>query len=143
VSMLSCSRSLLGSDRPVFPVPWLASFAEVGCRQNSRQPQCQCGALVRSLPVTRLARPNFSPSSITRMSSSLSLLPTLLAAVIVGTDRRIVRRLRELNALSPEEATALPTWRLLSRWRARRLMGRGALVPVPPDRVYLNEEAWK
>src|SRR5207247_1957264 len=107
------------------------------------QPQCQCGALVRSLPVTRLARPNFSPSSITRMSSSLSLLPTLLAAVIVGTDRRIVRRLRELNALSPEEATALPTWRLLSRWRARRLMGRGALVPVPPDRVYLNEEAWR
>ena len=77
------------------------------------------------------------------MSSSLSLLPTLLAAVIVGTDRRIVRRLRELNALSPEEATALPTWRLLSRWRARRLMGRGALVPVPPDRVYLNEEAWR
>jgi len=77
------------------------------------------------------------------MNSSLSLLPTLLAAAIVGTDRRIIRALRAHHALSSDSAIALSRRGVLWRWRVRRLTGRGALVAVSPDRVYLNEAGWQ
>jgi len=77
------------------------------------------------------------------MLQGIAPFPALFAALIVGTDRRIVRRLRERNALSADTATTLPSWRLLSRWRAQRLMEHGALVGVPPDRVYLSEAGWQ
>jgi hypothetical protein len=76
------------------------------------------------------------------MLQTVTLFPAILAALIVGTDRRIVRALRDKQALSTDSAIALSPRRGIWKWRMRRLMGRGAVVLVPPDRVYLDETGW-
>ena len=78
------------------------------------------------------------------MLQGIAPFPALFAALIVGTDLRIVRRLRKQQALSPD--TAVPPPRAgfgIRRWRMQRLIGRGAVVQAQPDRVYLDEAGWQ
>jgi hypothetical protein len=77
------------------------------------------------------------------MLQTTTLLPAIIAALIVGTDRRIVRSLKEQHALSPDAAVPLPEHGSIWRWRVHRLMGRGVLLLAPTDRVYLDEAAWQ
>ncbi|HEU4996530.1 MAG TPA: hypothetical protein VFT29_17055 [Gemmatimonadaceae bacterium] len=75
-----------------------------------------------------------------------ALIPFLmiLAAVVLGTDRRIVRGLRDRQAQSPGSAASLPTGRFVWRWRLQRLLDHGAVVRVAAtDRLYLDEARWQ
>jgi hypothetical protein len=77
------------------------------------------------------------------MLQGIAPFPALFAAVIVGTDSRIVRALRKQHALSSETAVPPPARFGIRRWRMQRLIGRGAVVQVQPDRVYLDEAGWQ
>jgi hypothetical protein len=77
------------------------------------------------------------------MLQAVSPFPAVFAALIIGTDRRIVRTLRNQHALSRDTAVALPERFGIWRWRVRRLVERGALVRVAPDRTYLDEAGWQ
>jgi hypothetical protein len=102
----------------------------------------ELGATVRALPVAPDVRIRFIINEPI-MLQAITPLPAIIAALIVGTDRRIVGKLRRENALSPESATVLPRRWGIWRWRIQRLIGRGALVRVPPDRVYLDQAGWQ
>jgi hypothetical protein len=67
----------------------------------------------------------------------------VLAAAVLGTDRRILRRLRAARATSPGEAVVITSGSPLMRWRLGRLAGAGALHSVEHDRYYLDEEGWR
>lgn len=75
------------------------------------------------------------------MLELLSPLVLLLAALILGTDRRLVRRLRGAHAVSPADAMALEPRFPLAGWRLRRLAAVGAVRPATSGRWYLDERA--
>ena len=66
----------------------------------------------------------------------------LFAALILGTDRRIVRQLRQAKAFSNGSAIPLHTPPILGGWRLRRLAGAGAICQVRPARYYLEEDGY-
>lgn len=67
----------------------------------------------------------------------------LVAIAIVRTDRRMVRRLRDAGALSPERAVPVASGNALRRWRLARLVGGGALRREAGDCYYVDEEGWR
>ncbi|HVS00345.1 MAG TPA: hypothetical protein VMW27_27205 [Thermoanaerobaculia bacterium] len=69
-------------------------------------------------------------------------IPSIIAAQIVRTDRKIVRDLRDAGATTSERATLLEPGRHLRRRRIKRLEGIGA-VRRAGDRYYLDEAAWE
>ena len=73
----------------------------------------------------------------------LAPLGPLIAAAIVGTDRKIIAHLRTAGAITPERATPLKLRRPLAGWRTRRLVAAGALRNPSPDRYFLVEEGWQ
>ena len=73
----------------------------------------------------------------------LAPLAPLIAAAIVGTDRKIIAHLRSAGAVTPERATPLKLRRPLAGWRTRRLVAAGALRNPSPDRYFLVEEGWQ
>ena len=73
----------------------------------------------------------------------LAPLGPLIAAAIVGTDRKIIAHLRSAGAVTPERATPLHFRRPLAGWRIRRLVAGGALRNPSPDRYFLVEEGWQ
>ena len=77
------------------------------------------------------------------MLQAVTPFPAVFAALIIGTDRRIVRTLRNQHALSRDTAVPLPARFGIWRWRVRRLVQRGAVVQVAPDRSYLDEAGWQ
>ena len=78
------------------------------------------------------------------MLQSVTPLILVFAAIILGTDRRIIRALRENNATSPESGISLPPRNLIWRRRLRRLLGRGAVVRVDgTDLMYIDEMKWQ
>lgn len=77
------------------------------------------------------------------MLRSLTPFIAVIAFVIIGTDRRIVRTLRNTRATSPEAGVPLASRNPIWRWRMHRLVGRGAVVHVDPDRWYLDETGWR
>jgi hypothetical protein len=78
------------------------------------------------------------------MLQGLTPLPAIFAALIVGTDRRIVRTLDRRNARTADSAIQLPRRSPIWRWRLHRLEGHGAVVRVlDTDRVYLDAEGWQ
>jgi len=77
------------------------------------------------------------------MLRSFTPFIAMIAVVIIGTDRRIVRTFRDTRATSPESGIPLTPRNPIWRWRLRRLVGRGAVVHVDPDRWYLDETGWK
>src|SRR5262245_53760861 len=75
-----------------------------------------------------------------------TLIPFLmiLAAVVLGTDRRIVRGLRDRRAQSPGSASPLPQGSFVWRWRLQRLVDHRAAVRGPStDLLYLDEGRWR
>ena len=67
----------------------------------------------------------------------------IIAAAIVGTDRRIHRRLRAAAATTPAQAIALPTRSPLWRWRLRRVLGAGAVQVETGGLYYLDLLGWQ
>ena len=72
----------------------------------------------------------------------LAPLGPLIAAVIVGTDRKIISHLRSVGAITPDRATPIHLRRPLVGWRTRRLLAAGALGNPSPDRYFLIEDGW-
>jgi hypothetical protein len=66
----------------------------------------------------------------------------LFAALILRTDRRIVRKLRETKANSIDSAIPLKIPPILGSWRLHRLAGVGAICLVQPERYYLDEKGY-
>ena len=67
----------------------------------------------------------------------------VIAAAIVGTDRRIHRQLKTAAATTPAQAIALPTRSPLWRWRLRRLVGAGAVQVETSGLYYLDLVGWQ
>jgi hypothetical protein len=68
------------------------------------------------------------------------VVPMLLAVAILRTDRRLIGRLREGGATSPERAVGLGDLNPLGDWRLRRLASEGA-VHTSGDGRYSFDEA--
>jgi hypothetical protein len=80
------------------------------------------------------------------MDSPLQLVAPLFivfAAIIVGTERRLVRELRIRGALSPQTATPLETTMAVQRWRLSRLMSQGVIRETSPSMRYLDEDGYR
>lgn len=73
---------------------------------------------------------------------AISVIPMLFAVLILRTDRRIVRQLRQAKAISIESAILLQTPPILGSWRLRRLAGAGAICLVQPESYYLEEQGY-
>jgi hypothetical protein len=70
------------------------------------------------------------------------VVPMLLAVVILRTDRRLLGRLREGGATSPERAIDLGALNPLGDWRLRRLVSEGAFHPSGNGRYFLDEAGY-
>ena len=73
------------------------------------------------------------------MFEILGLLAPIFAAVVLRTDRRIARSLRDEGALSAQSAFPFDPQNGLVRWRFRRLANAGAVRPAEEGRWYLDE----
>jgi len=65
-------------------------------------------------------------------------LPHLAAA-----RRRLIRRLEQQGAVSPETAAPLPGLHGLERGRLRRLLALGAIHEARPDHYWLDEDRYE
>jgi hypothetical protein len=78
------------------------------------------------------------------MTTPLQFIPPLFvifAAIVMRTERRLVRTLRNGGALSPETAVPADTDNPIKRWRTARLRSAG-VVRSAGERVYLDEGGW-
>ncbi|MBV9775246.1 MAG: hypothetical protein JO040_14930 [Gemmatimonadetes bacterium] len=57
-------------------------------------------------------------------------------------EHRLVRRLRDAGALSPETACALPPLRWMEQRRLARLLDRSVVRETGPGRFYLDPDTW-
>ena len=76
----------------------------------------------------------------------LGQFPTIMAAVILATDRRIVRRLRSAGAINAAHAIAFEPSGPVARARFRRMLSAGAVRETGTNRCYLDEhgfQAWR
>lgn len=72
--------------------------------------------------------------------------PTILAALILATDRKIVRRLRAAGAMNAAHAIEFDPPGLVGRARLRRMLSVGAVRETGASRYYLDENnfrAWR
>ena len=65
--------------------------------------------------------------------------PTILAAVILATDRKIARQLREAGAINATHAIAFDPPGPVGRARLRRMLSVGAVRKTGASRYYLDE----
>ena len=72
----------------------------------------------------------------------IGALVPILAAVLLKTDRRIVRRLLDVGATSPQRAVMLRVPGPIGLMRLRRLTGAGAIVETAPGYYFLAEPEW-
>ena len=78
------------------------------------------------------------------MLRALSPFFLVIAVLILTTDRRIIRALREVQATSPDGGVPLQPRNAIWRWRLRRLLGHGAVALVEgTDLMYLDETKWQ
>jgi hypothetical protein len=77
------------------------------------------------------------------MWGGIGALGPLVAAAIVGTDRRILHQLRQAQAVEPERATAIVVRSPLVRWRLSRLTTVGVVRALVDGRYYLDEAGWQ
>ena len=73
----------------------------------------------------------------------LGALGPVLAAAILRTDRRIIRRLRSAQATEATRALPIAGSGPLAGWRLRRLVGAGALAMPAEGRYFLVETGWR
>jgi len=76
------------------------------------------------------------------MWTGIGAIGPVLAAAIVGTDRRIRNQLLEAHAVEPARATAIATGSPLVRWRLSRLTSVGAVHVVAGGCYHLDEAGW-
>jgi hypothetical protein len=79
-------------------------------------------------------------------SFTLQLFPPLAVIVAVAmtrTDRKLLARLRDAQATSPDSALMLDTLSGFAAMRLRRLTDGGAVVATPDGRHFLDEEGWQ
>jgi hypothetical protein len=67
----------------------------------------------------------------------------VFAAIVMGTERRLVREFRIRGALSPQTAAPLETTMALQRWRLSRLMSQGVIRETSPSMRYLDEDGYR
>ena len=72
-----------------------------------------------------------------------SQFPTLMAALILATDRKIVRRLREAGATAAGLAVELDPPGPVGRARLRRMISAGAVREAGIARYYLDEPGYR
>ena len=75
-----------------------------------------------------------------------SQFPALLAALILATDRKIVRRLRTAGAINAAHAVAFDPPGPIGHARLRRMLSVGAVRETGASRYYLDENgyvAWR
>lgn len=77
------------------------------------------------------------------MVQGIAIFPAIFAALILRTDRRIIRALRAAQATSASAAIPLDTGTPLIIWRLERLIRKGAVQTTGTDRYYINEIAWR
>jgi hypothetical protein len=73
----------------------------------------------------------------------IGMVGWLLAITLINADRRIIRRLQRHGAVDPASAVPLSLGWPMSRLRLRRLTNAGAVVPVDPDRFYLDAAGYR
>ena len=66
----------------------------------------------------------------------------LFVAVMTRLERRLVAKLRDAHAISPDQAVDLGPVRGLAGLRLQRLLDSGAVVALPDGRSYLDEDQW-
>lgn len=76
------------------------------------------------------------------MLRAISVIPMLLAAIILRTDQRIVEQLRQAKANSIDSAIPLHAPPPLGSWRLSRLANAGAICLVQPASYYLEEHGF-
>ena len=72
--------------------------------------------------------------------------PTILAALILATDRKIVRRLRAAGALNAAHAVEFEPPGPVGRARLRRMLSVGAVRETGANRYYIDQNnfrAWR
>jgi hypothetical protein len=75
-----------------------------------------------------------------------SQFPALLAALILATDRKIVRRLRDAGAINAAHAVEFDPPGPIGHARLRRMLSVGAVRDTGANRYYLDEsgyQAWR
>jgi len=72
----------------------------------------------------------------------ISIIPMLLAALILRTDRSIVRQLRDAKSTSMGTASRVRVSPAIGNWRLRRLSRVGALGVVNSERFFLREDKY-
>src|SRR5258706_15438970 len=72
------------------------------------------------------------------------LLPfgVMIAAAIKRTDRKLLARLRDARATTPDRALSLEELSGLAARRLRRLTDGGAVMATPDGRYFLDEGGW-
>lgn len=70
------------------------------------------------------------------------IMVTFLAAALVARQRKIVTKLRDAGATSPERATAAATFGG-AEGAAFRILQRHAVLRATGERYYLDEPAWE
>lgn len=73
----------------------------------------------------------------------LAVLPMLLLRVTRRLERRVIARLTEAGATSPEGAISLEESSRLWPFVRRRLRGGGVLVAAGNDRYYFHAESYR
>ena len=76
------------------------------------------------------------------MLRAISILPMLLAALILRTDRSIVGQLRLAKATSIDTASPVRVPAAIGSWRLRRLSSVGAVGEVESERFFLREDKY-
>ena len=72
-----------------------------------------------------------------------SQFPTIMAAAILATDKKIVRRLREAGATAPGLAVELDPPGPVGPARLRRMISVGAVREAGSKRYYLDEQGYR
>ena len=62
----------------------------------------------------------------------------ILAAAMIGSERRLLRKLRAASAVDPQTAISLEPHSPIARFRLFRLERAGAVVPTASGRRYLD-----
>jgi hypothetical protein len=68
----------------------------------------------------------------------IGALGWLLVMAMIGTERRLLRRLRGASAIDAQTAISLEPRSPLTRFRLRRLERAGAVLTTPSGRRYLD-----
>ena len=77
------------------------------------------------------------------LASVGSQFPAIMAALILATDRKIVRRLREAGAVAPGLAVELDPPGPFGPARLRRMVTAGAVGTSGANRYYLDEQGYR